>query len=725
MDFTAPSFSLGIDFDDPPPAAAARTEPDRRQARGYAAPDAPSFSLGLDFEGDRSGGDEPQLPAGGRSEGLARRYEAPDAPSFSLGFDDDDGGASEPELPAGGRREEQARCYEVPDPPSFSLGFEEDGGGGAGEPQFPAGGRRVEQARRYEAPDPPSFSLGFDDDDGGGGGAGEPHLPARSCREEQPRRYEAPDAPSFSLGFDEEEDDFVAAGGRLHEQPRTQVAPGHLSCLDDEDEEFLLFGCRRPDRARGEALHPDPVQPETSRLKRLRRGPAPQPMAPPAPPPPPSASAPLTTETSPGTAVWGDIGSIEDEIEGSTDDEQLRGMAPSVGSCRTSSNSKFSLLSQSVLTTQSTRKAKITKCTPSSSSVLSKPLEESCTKKLLPKITISPLRKIHFLDSDTDSDDNKSRNKAKKPVSPIKKRQASMDKYVQKKHNSKSEGSSVAQKNKDNTNDSWATPALDDFCSEYVQKKHTLQKNSKSEGSSVVQKNKDNMNDSWATPALDDFCSEYFQSVQDSRPSQQKEVNRLSGSKVPRPYNSVSEIGEHFQHESSSSRAVPEENLTDSHPPAMHYFFHHDKMIQKLVRERLQHFVPIGAETSQGNEYGVEENLNYRNHFGQSGDANGRWVTPNQTTSFPTDFGKRRVHASGTQSGSGHWFTGEDGRKVYVSKNGQELSGRGAYRQYRKESGKGFRKFKKKGSAGARRGSTAATKASSSAKRSSAAKRKR
>jgi hypothetical protein len=33
-------------------------------------------------------------------------------------------------------------------------------------------------------------------------------------------------------------------------------------------------------------------------------------------------------------------------------------------------------------------------------------------------------------------------------------------------------------------------------------------------------------------------------------------------------------------------------------------------------------------------------------------------------TSIPTDFGKRRVHAGGTQSGSGHWFTGEDGRKV-------------------------------------------------------------
>ncbi|MCI15437.1 hypothetical protein A2U01_0036575 [Trifolium medium] len=36
---------------------------------------------------------------------------------------------------------------------------------------------------------------------------------------------------------------------------------------------------------------------------------------------------------------------------------------------------------------------------------------------------------------------------------------------------------------------------------------------------------------------------------------------------------------------------------------------------------------------------------------------------------------------------------------VYVSKNGQELTGRNAYRHYRKESGSGFKKSKKKTSA--------------------------
>uniref|UniRef100_A0A453D0G1 Uncharacterized protein n=1 Tax=Aegilops tauschii subsp. strangulata TaxID=200361 RepID=A0A453D0G1_AEGTS len=107
MDFKAPSFSLGLDFDDPTPADADDRGDPREEARGYEAPDAPSFSLGLDFEcyDDDDGGDEPRIPAGGRSEGVAQRYEAPDAPSFSLGlgFDDDDGGAGEPQIPAGAR----------------------------------------------------------------------------------------------------------------------------------------------------------------------------------------------------------------------------------------------------------------------------------------------------------------------------------------------------------------------------------------------------------------------------------------------------------------------------------------------------------------------------------------------------------------------------------------------------------------------------------------------
>ncbi|CAJ2633998.1 unnamed protein product [Trifolium pratense] len=77
--------------------------------------------------------------------------------------------------------------------------------------------------------------------------------------------------------------------------------------------------------------------------------------------------------------------------------------------------------------------------------------------------------------------------------------------------------------------------------------------------------------------------------------------------------------------------------------------------------------------------------------------VSGNWVEPKSCTSMPKDAGRRRVQASSQPAG--HWYTGSDGRKVYVSKNGQELTGRNAYRHYRKESGSGFKKSKKKTSA--------------------------
>ncbi|KAL4364464.1 hypothetical protein HN51_023782 [Arachis hypogaea] len=70
------------------------------------------------------------------------------------------------------------------------------------------------------------------------------------------------------------------------------------------------------------------------------------------------------------------------------------------------------------------------------------------------------------------------------------------------------------------------------------------------------------------------------------------------------------------------------------------------------------------------------------------------WVEPKSRTSMPKDAGKRRVQASGQSVG--HWFTSPEGRKVYVNKSGQELTGQAAYRQYRRESGAGSRKSKKK-----------------------------
>ncbi|XP_052151328.1 uncharacterized protein LOC127769737 [Oryza glaberrima] len=627
MDFTAPSFSLGSEFDEP------------EEAVGYTAPDAPSFSLGIDFEGD---GDESHLTDAGNGGEEQKRYEAPDAPSFSVGIDSDSDGGEER------RREEQRRSYEAPDAPSFSLGIDSDGDGGD-EPHLTNGGHREEQQRRYEAPDAPSFSLGIDFGDGDD----EPRLPNAS---RQAPRYEAPDAPSFSLGFDDDEDD-VLIGGSRHE----------LGTVEEEDDDFVLADGQQQQQRRHETVVPDPAPPppEMNRFKRLRRGPAPPSQAP--TPPPHRTPAPATMEASPvvsSKAVLGDIGSFEDEIEDFTDEERfMRDVPPSVGSCITSSssrfshasNSKFSLMNHGVLMSQSTSKSKKFAQTPNYSA--SKSMEESSTKKLLPKTALSPMRKIHLLDSDSDSDDNKE------------------------------------------------MPGL--------------QQNCKSKVSTVQHKGKAEMNDSWVTPALDEFCNEYFKSVEDSRPSQQKEGNSFCGPKVIRSNYSVSETGGHFPHQSTPSGAVLEDNQTDSHPPAMHYFFHHDQLVRDLVRQRLKHFVPVGVD-SRGNEQDGTQNLQYRSQTGRCAAENDRWVTPNKRMPVATQVGRRRVNPAG-MSGSGHWLTGDDGKKVYISKDGQELTGRVAYRQYQRESGKGFRQSKKKSSAGTR-----AKKATTKAKQEKTrAKRKR
>ncbi|KAF8649684.1 hypothetical protein HU200_064225 [Digitaria exilis] len=577
MDFTAPSFSLGFDSDYDDPAPPAGSGP-REQPGGYAAPDAPSFSLGFDFDADTD---------------------------------------EEPRAPAGGRRDEQARVSAAPDPPSFSLEFDDDTDE---EPRAPAEGRREERARVSAAPDPPSFSLEFDDDDGG-----------------------------------------VLAGWQRHEQAQPQVAPGAppSASAEDEEDDFVLAGGGEP-----------PPQ-ETHRFKRLRKGPAPPnppqarrceaPDAPsfsldisddddeflagdqhqPRPPPGPRTPSALSFEDGALGAIG--TGSLEDEIEDWTTDEDrpVRDVPASVGSCSTSRNPKFSLLNRGVLTTQSTTKTKAPRFSETSNFSASKSLEESCTKKLLPKITISPMRKIHLLDSDSDADDDQNKNKAKKPVSPIKRRQESMHKYMQ--------------------------------------EMPTLQQNSKPQGSTTVQ-SEAMMNDNWATPALDEFCNEYYKSTKDAGSSQQKESNSFSCSKGFQSKYPIGDMEGHFQQQNTSSEAVLDNDLDDC-PPAMHYFFHHDPRVHDLVRDRLQYFFPVGV-----------------------GAANNDWVTPNSRISVSTDVGKRRIRASGSQSGPGHWFTSDSGKKVYVSKNGQELTGRDAYRQYQKESGRGYGRYKKKGSSGTKRG---------------------
>lgn len=114
-----------------------------------------------------------------------------------------------------------------------------------------------------------------------------------------------------------------------------------------------------------------------------------------------------------------------------------------------SSCSKISLRNQGVLTSQSTTKIKTKKITPSSISSTLSNLEKSHKTKLLPKLTISPLRKIHVLDTDSDSDNYSD------PGFDQKKNEAKLGKERKEKA-------------------SMATPALDEFCKEYFRSKNDL-----------------------------------------------------------------------------------------------------------------------------------------------------------------------------------------------------------------------------------------------------------
>ncbi|KAK1581527.1 hypothetical protein Q3G72_006799 [Acer saccharum] len=99
-----------------------------------------------------------------------------------------------------------------------------------------------------------------------------------------------------------------------------------------------------------------------------------------------------------------------------------------------------------------------------------------------------------------------------------------------------------------------------------------------------------------------------------------------------------------------------------------------------------------GASNQKGTQ---KVNNNRSTTRGRNSRASGGWVDPKSSATIAKDAGKRQVHASGGQS-AGHWYTSPEGRKVYFSKNGQELTGQIACRQYRKENGAGFRKSKKK-----------------------------
>ncbi|XP_074343479.1 uncharacterized protein LOC141682678 isoform X2 [Apium graveolens] len=336
-------------------------------------------------------------------------------------------------------------------------------------------------------------------------------------------------------------------------------------------------------------------------------------------------------------------------------------------------SSKLSLPKHGVLSSQSSKKRKDVINTPSSAN-----MNRSSNDVMFPKLIVSPLRKFQLIDSDSDFDDLTGHGCANvnvsKPSSSSKARQSSP-------HENGSPGEELrkeAQASVSKKDDLWGGFCLD--------KKIPIQ-----------------------TPVFDEVCEELFKSA--------KETSTHSTAKVCEQRN------KNINHEQQINLGAPL-------PPAHSYFFHDDIRIQNLVRSRLPNFFPLMTEDIRGSgqhDASVIDYMGQFNHGESSKQASGKkkavpnssksrkqskktnveevaqgsgsWVNPKSSTKIPKNAGKRRVQACGqsTQSAGqstqsvGHWYTGSNGKRVYVTKTGEELTGKIAYSRYKKDKG-GFTK---------------------------------
>lgn len=217
------------------------------------------------------------------------------------------------------------------------------------------------------------------------------------------------------------------------------------------------------------------------------------------------------------------------------------------------SSSKIPLHGCGVLATQSSTQRKRKQFSDNPASVN---LETSGNLSTLPKLTISPLRRFQLIDSDSDdssSHDNVSREAHKAGPSSTE-RQSNPDHSA-----TLSEQKRKASLDVNKNEDLWK-----DFC---PMKNFRIQ-----------------------TPALDEVCEEYFLSLK-------KSVTLKSRSGVCVNTNEV------YPENTTSSRKDGQVWDTDDPvPPAHHYFFHDDLRVQKLVRDRLPNFSPLGVTKSRGNQ---------------------------------------------------------------------------------------------------------------------------
>uniref|UniRef100_A0A5B7BP72 Uncharacterized protein n=1 Tax=Davidia involucrata TaxID=16924 RepID=A0A5B7BP72_DAVIN len=467
--------------------------------------------------------------------------------------------------------------------------------------------------------------------------------------------------PSFSLGLDLDFD--LEAQHTVREDPSCKQAQQPSTSASfptiEEDDDF-----------ESPTMDPHPkVSDRSQTLKRLRRGPTTEPI-----------SATRKRESVELRC------NVDDDIEelSSQEDQRKADEPPSTQYHSVCSNSKFPLHGHGVLTTQSSSQWKVRKRKQDLKALASASLETSSNKLMFPKLTVSPLRRFQLLDSDSDDPVSEDVNEETKKVdSSSKERQSNRGRYATASEQKRTKASvSTSQ-----TEDLWKN-----FCSE---KSFHI-----------------------PTPALDEVCEEYFRSVKNKNEAQNLRSDGCTANNKGCHQNScVSKNDDHHW------------DLGNPLPPAHYYFFHDDPRIQKLVHSRLPNFYPLSAVNNRENKQPSASVIDYMSQFGngegskqqatgkmdaeinltrgrknpkkskaqEASQGSGNWVNPKQCAGNPKDAGKRRVHAVGRSAG--HWYMGPGGKRVFVTKDGQELTGRIAYAHYRKETGKGFKRSKKKSSA--------------------------
>ncbi|PIA50641.1 hypothetical protein AQUCO_01200092v1 [Aquilegia coerulea] len=460
-------------------------------------------------------------------------------------------------------------------------------------------------------------------------------------------------APSFSLGLDLDEP--APPNQESHSKQCLEQPPIEVIRVEEDDDQSFRQQTLIPD-----LQVDDPPSPPV--FKRLKRG--------------------LSTPSS--RVVKRDSVLVEDEIEDISSPEDTHkdehAKLQKHSSCK---RSKIAANGFIPLSKQFSSKLKARQHTQASNASTVTSMEASSSKTMFPKLTISPLRKFLLIDSDTD-DSSSSEDifeDAKKVDVSASKRPRNTNKNLT---INQQKGKNVTGDSKLQTEDLWKDFGL--------QKGVNIQ-----------------------TPALDEFCQEFFTSAKGKTTEQDKDRNvHVTSSKMCDQKKCISENAELYK------------SLDHPLPPAYKYFYHDDPRIQRLVRHRLPNFFPLGVNTENPQSQAAE--IDYMFQFSQReptsrnqslvensrmGRKNSRqphhkdlteasesWVNPKGRTNAkknadksqgraagcsslgPKNAGKRRVRAEGGSSGS--WFTGEDGRKVYVTKTGQEMTGQIAYRHYRK-----------------------------------------